>query len=85
MAGRLIMKIGNVLLAQSAEMGVLPQLYAASMSDVFGGDYFGPDRLGENRGYPKRVKSNAASHDAETARKLWRLSEKLTGVHFLSE
>lgn len=83
--GQMFMRIGNALLAQSAEMGALPQLYAASMPDVRGGDYYGPDRMGGNRGYPKKVGSNQASRDEDSARRLWALSEKLTDVHYLSE
>lgn len=83
--GQMFMRIGNALLAQSAEMGALPQLYAASMPDVRGGDYYGPDRMGGNRGYPKKVGSNQASRDEDSARRLWELSEKLTGVRYLSE
>jgi NAD(P)-dependent dehydrogenase (short-subunit alcohol dehydrogenase family) len=83
--GWVFMRIGNALLAQSAEMGALPQIYAASMPDVRGGDYYGPDRMGGNRGYPKKVGSNQASRDEDSARRLWALSEKLTGVRYLSE
>lgn len=83
--GRIFMQIGNALLAQPAEMGALPQLYAATAPDVRGSDYYGPDRLGGNRGYPKKVGSNSASRNEETARALWAQSEKLTGVRYLSE
>ena len=83
--GQMFMRIGNALLAQSAEMGALPQLYAASMPDVRGGDHYGPDRMGGNRGYPKKVGSNQASRDEDSARRLWALSEKLTDVRYLSE
>ena len=81
--GRMFMQIGNALLAQPAEMGAFPQLYAASMPDVRGGDYFGPDRMGGNRGYPKKVGSSRASRNVDTARALWMLSERLTGVSYL--
>ncbi len=82
--GRIFMQIGNALLAQPAEMGALPQLYAASAADVRGGEYYGPNRLFGNRGYPAKVGSNAASRNEDTARALWTLSEKLTGVRYLS-
>ncbi|SDM71313.1 oxidoreductase [Allokutzneria albata] len=78
----LLMKPANLLVAQSAEQGALPQLYAATAEDVSGGDFFGPDGLGEMRGYPKRVQPVSGATDPETARKLWEVSEELTGVSY---
>jgi hypothetical protein len=63
-------------------MGALPTLYAATASDVQGGDYFGPDGLMEMRGYPKKVKSNDRSYDEQVAARLWEVSEALTGVSY---
>jgi protochlorophyllide reductase len=74
--------LGNHLFAQSDVMGALPQLYAATMPDVVGGDYWGPDGIGEARGHPKRVGSTAASRNMADARRLWDVSEQLTGVTF---
>ena len=74
------MELGNRLLAQSAEMGALPALYAATDPDLSGGSYVGPDGLFEMRGHPKLVESNGRSHDEMTAASLWTLSETLTGV-----
>jgi NAD(P)-dependent dehydrogenase (short-subunit alcohol dehydrogenase family) len=68
--------------AQRAERGCLPELYAAVSEDVQSGDYIGPDGLAELGGYPKKVKSSARSHDAADMQRLWELSERLTGVHF---
>ena len=76
-------QFANQLVAQSAAMGALPTLYAATAPDVRGGDYVGPDGVGEMRGYPTTVRSNARSHDRETAGKLWEISEKLTGVRYV--
>jgi len=73
---------GNRLLAQSSAMGALPTLYAATAPDVKGGDYIGPNGIGELAGHPRTVQSNARSHDPDTAKKLWELSEKLTGVRY---
>ena len=70
------------LLAQSAEMGALPTLRAATDLDVRGGQYYGPDGIGEQRGHPKLVQSSARSHDAAAQRRLWSVSEELTGVTF---
>lgn len=72
-----IMKITKGF-AQSAQMGALSEIYAAT-GPVEPGGYYGPKRL---RGHPRRVHSNAKSHDRETAAKLWELSEKLTGVTY---
>lgn len=70
------------MVAQSASMGALPQLYAATADDVRGGDFIGPDGWYELRGQPKKVRSSARSHDAADMQRLWELSERLTGVHF---
>jgi hypothetical protein len=70
------------LTAQPADMGALPQLYAATMPDVSGDDYWGPDGLFEQRGHPKQVGRSRAATDAEMARGLWELSERLTGVTY---
>lgn len=74
----------NRVVAQSAEMGALPALYAATVPDLPGASYIGPGGPAESRGYPTQVGSSSASHDRETQRRLWRLSEDLTGVPFLS-
>ena len=68
--------------SQKPEMGALPTLYAATVPDVQGGDYFGPGRLMEMRGYPKKVKSSDDSHDEELAKELWEASEELTGIRY---
>lgn len=70
------------LLFQSAEAGALPTLRAATDPTVQGGQYYGPDGLGEQRGHPKLVQSSAQSHDAELQRRLWSVSEELTDVKF---
>lgn len=67
---------------QPAAKGALPQIRASVDANVKGGDYFGPSGIGELFGYPVLVKSNAASHNEENARKLWEVSEKLTGVKY---
>lgn len=67
-------------LMQDAELGALPTLRAATDPAVRGGQYFGPDGFGEIRGYPKVVASSAQSHDEQLQRRLWAVSEELTGV-----
>jgi NAD(P)-dependent dehydrogenase (short-subunit alcohol dehydrogenase family) len=69
-------------LFQGADMGALPTLRAATDPGVIGGQYFGPDGFGEQRGYPKVVASSQASHDIDAQRRLWTVSEQLTGVEF---
>ena len=76
-----VLAIGNRLFAQSGEMGALPTLYAATQ-DIPGNSYVGPDGFQEQRGHPKLVGRSDAARDAETARRLWELSEQLTGVTF---
>ncbi len=76
------MAIGNRIVAQSAAMGALPTLYAATMPDVTGGDFYGPDGIGDMRGHPHKSASTRASKDAAVAAKLWRKAEELTGVTF---
>jgi NAD(P)-dependent dehydrogenase (short-subunit alcohol dehydrogenase family) len=75
-----VMAVGNRLVAQHADQGALPMLYAATMPDVVGGDYWGPDGVGEVRGAPKRVGMSRAAKDTAMAAKLWRKAESLTGV-----
>ena len=77
-----VARLSNRLFSQSAAMGALPALYAATADDVRGGDYIGPDGFGETWGHPKKVRSSARSHDREVAARLWDVSEELTGVRF---
>jgi NAD(P)-dependent dehydrogenase (short-subunit alcohol dehydrogenase family) len=85
-SGNKLMLIGAGLLtrmaAQSDAMGALPQLYAATMPDVTGGEYFGPNGPLEARGYPHRVGTTQAARDPEAGRRLWEASEELTGVAY---
>ena len=75
----LIMRTLNGLLAQSAEQGALPQLYAATAPDVSGGDYVGPDGWMEMRGHPRKVTAKAPAYDENAARDLWQVSVAHTG------
>ena len=67
---------------QPADMGALPTLRAATDAGAQGGQYYGPDGLGETRGNPKVVASSAQSHNEDIQRRLWTLSEELTGVTY---
>ncbi|QBJ97306.1 SDR family NAD(P)-dependent oxidoreductase [Rhodococcus sp. ABRD24] len=77
-----IMTLANPVIAQSAEMGVLPMLYAATVPDAIGGSYLGPSSLFETRGYPKVVGSSRKSRDERVAGQLWSLSEQLTDITY---
>ncbi len=67
-------------LFQEPAMGALPTLRAATDPGAIGGQYFGPDGFAQTRGYPKVVASSKKSHDAALQRRLWAVSEELTGV-----
>jgi NAD(P)-dependent dehydrogenase (short-subunit alcohol dehydrogenase family) len=76
-----IMSVANLVLAQSAAMGALPTLYAAT-EDVPGAAYAGPGGLLEQRGHPQLVNMSGAAKDPEAASRLWEASEELTGVRY---
>lgn len=67
---------------QTAAMGALPSLRAATDSNVKGGEYYGPDGVKNMQGYPVRQKSSDLSYSQVKAKKLWDISQKLTGVIF---
>jgi NAD(P)-dependent dehydrogenase (short-subunit alcohol dehydrogenase family) len=75
-------ELENSVFAQTAEMGALPILYAATAQGVSGAQYFGPDGVFGMHGYPKQVKFVRAARDPHSARRLWEISEELTGVTF---
>lgn len=77
-----LMGVANMIIAQSAAMGALPVLCAATKPDLLGGTYLGPGGPGEMRGHPKPVGSSAASRDRRVQSGLWDLSEQLTDVRF---
>jgi len=79
------MKAANAVLAQPAERGALPLLYAATAPGVAGGDYIGPGGLFDMRGYPEKQRSNDTSYDERRAERLWAVSEAATGVEFDAE
>jgi NAD(P)-dependent dehydrogenase (short-subunit alcohol dehydrogenase family) len=79
---RWTMAVTNLLVAQSAEKGALPSLYAATDPDLQGGEYVGPDGIGEFRGHPKVVSPSRSARDPVAASLLWQVAEDLTGVAF---
>ncbi|MGI8505210.1 MAG: oxidoreductase [Solirubrobacteraceae bacterium] len=76
------MALANKLYAQSADMGALPPLYAATDPDLPGGTFVGPDGIGEQRGHPQIVTASGKAYDEAAWRRLWEASEELTGVRF---
>ena len=52
------------------------------MPDVRGGEYFGPNGPFETRGFPRRVGTTKSARDPKAARRLWEVSEELTGVRY---
>ena len=81
---RWFMAIANKVYAQSAEMGALPTLYAATVPDLPGGTFVGPDGFMEGRGHPKVVTAAGKAYNEDDWRRLWDVSEQLTGVHYES-
>ncbi len=81
---KFVMQLGNALLSQDQAMGALPQLYAATASEVDSGDYIGPDGWQQLRGHPQRVGCKRVARNPEQRRRLWEASERLTGVRYLS-
>lgn len=83
--GKMLFKIFKpllMLMTQNQEQGALPQIRASVDLNVKGAEYYGPCGFSEMKGLPVRVKSNNASHNKADAEKLWKISEKLTGVTF---
>jgi NAD(P)-dependent dehydrogenase (short-subunit alcohol dehydrogenase family) len=74
--------IGNRVVAQSADMGALPTLYAATVPDLPGGTFVGPGGRSQQRGYPTVVTAARKAYDEDAWRRLWEMSEGLTGVHY---
>ncbi|MEA2330336.1 MAG: hypothetical protein QOH58_474 [Thermoleophilaceae bacterium] len=79
---RAVMAVSNRVIAQSQDMGALPTLFAATQPGLPGGAFIGPDGFAEQRGHPKLVSPNRAARDEQVARRLWGVSEEMTGVRF---
>ncbi len=76
--------LGDILIAMPAHKGALPTLYAATAPDIEGGEYIGPNGPFQFAGPPARVKYKETAADPQAGRRLWEISEKLTGVKYLS-
>ena len=77
-----MMKVANAVVAQDAATGALPMLYAATAPDIDGGEYVGPSGLMNMRGPPAEDTPSREARDPERARRLWSVSEDLTGVTY---
>jgi len=80
-----IAKLANLaigVLGQDATAGALPGLYAATMPDVVGGQYWGPNGFMEVRGTPALAQIAPQGMDRATWSRLWTVSEELTGFTY---
>jgi NAD(P)-dependent dehydrogenase (short-subunit alcohol dehydrogenase family) len=77
-----IMRLTNPILGQSAEMGALPTLFAATAPELPGGAFIGPDGFMEQRGHPHIVTAAGKAYDEQAWSRLWEISEQLTGVRY---
>ncbi|EGZ25243.1 hypothetical protein PHYSODRAFT_311821 [Phytophthora sojae] len=75
-------KLWTLMPRQTIEMGALPTLYAATGSDVKGGDFFGPKHFNAMFGHPVRETPSKLSYSTIAATKLWTLSERLAHLSF---
>lgn len=69
-------------LFQPQAQGALPTLFAATSPEAKGGSYYGPDKMGETRGFPIIAKIPSQAEDLNVAAKLWEISQKLAKVKF---
>lgn len=78
---QVLYRIAGPLLAQDISMGVLPQLYAATVPEAKGGVFYGP-KIFRMRGYPTEQRCNDTLDDTAVLQRLWEISEELTGIHY---
>ena len=79
---RAVAALGNKLIAQSADMGALPTLFAATVADLPGGRLVGPDGFMQVRGHPRVVWAPGKATNRDARRRLWTASEELTSVGY---
>ena len=78
-ASGLLLDIGSRIVGHTVDQGILPTLFAATQ-DIPGGTFIGPKGFRQLRGFPGIVKSSKNGTNTELGRRLWELSESLTGV-----
>jgi len=76
------LKFLNIIVAQSGFMGAMPTLMAAIDPEASSGNFYGPSGFAQQRGFPKLVTPNKLSQDEVIGKRLWAISEELTGVEF---
>jgi NAD(P)-dependent dehydrogenase (short-subunit alcohol dehydrogenase family) len=67
---------------QTPAGGAAPSLRAATDPGAFGGQFYGPAKLGGVNGPPRALPWVRRALDEEAQERLWRRSEDLTGVRF---
>jgi NAD(P)-dependent dehydrogenase (short-subunit alcohol dehydrogenase family) len=77
-----IASVAIALFAQSDDRGSWPTLYAATSPEAHGGGYYGPDGIAEVKGTPVEVQPKPKALDPEAGKRLWQVSEEMTGVHY---
>ena len=77
-----LLRLLNPFIGMKPEKGALSMIYAATAPEAEGGAFYGPNGRFQVRGYPIKVKSSDKSYNLDDAKKLWELSEKLTGITF---
>jgi NAD(P)-dependent dehydrogenase (short-subunit alcohol dehydrogenase family) len=81
-AARMLMRIMQPIFMHSAEQAAKPTLHAALDPTVRGGEYYGPQKMGGMKGPVGHAYRTPYSDDPEVARRLWEVSEELTGASF---
>ena len=77
-----LIRFFNPFFGMKPPQGALPTLYAATSDEVVANGYYGPHGWMQMRGHPVAVESTDAAKEVETARRLWEMSEEMTGVRF---
>lgn len=77
---KLIYKVSNAVMAQSAVDGAVPEVLAAAGNEARNGAYYGPTRFGDSRGPVGESRVSEVARNEEAAARLWSISEELLGI-----
>ena len=77
-----VTQLMNSVIAQGADMGALPILFAATAPGLPNDSFVGPADKWQTRGYPTLVDRTDSAKDSLSARRLWDWSEEITGVSY---
>ena len=80
--GKLFTKLITPLVTHPVKAGAMPTLVAALSSDLQGGEYIGPTRAFEFKGVPGYAKRSKEAQDEAVGKRLFDLSEALTGCSY---